>query len=446
MRNNHKLHDYDSLEFGQYLKKDSNLGALIILFGASGVSLLELFQGNSVNFVVMSIFAAFSIFYLLRKRAEFRRLRELPRQPILFHPFSTMNDIQRLSSYYRRPETKQLMRALKEHNDECIVLVGDSGVGKSILLDPLLREMCDEERTKFLKIDEYFNPLVKICDLISKIDGAKSDIKQLWISLRTSIDNGSQPSEEMISQCLDSVFELPPVVFAFDQSERLLLSVLNDTDSTWNVEHRYLFGRVVQKFVQAQNIAVIFAVRGDTFFNSVQGLKRLLPDINHANDADVNFHYEYLYGISDDRQDNQSTKELSSDVIDFRSDISELRTKLSKDSAQQFNAETFLRSIAFFDKMRANTFISKIAGFLVEHFYDSDSQVRRAAQSDGSQQETYLNIFLQYVVDGFMKKHGYSRKSVIEVTLYTLARYNSSRGRPADKKTIADIAFPGRIC
>jgi hypothetical protein len=427
MKHERKSPKYDSMEFGEYIKKDSNLGALIVIFSVSGLSLLEIFQGNTINFTILLIFAIGAIVYLLKKRSEFENLRMLPKQTGVFNPFSSTSDIHRDVSYYGRPEAEDLMRYIEENNDKCVVLVGDSGVGKSVLLDPLLRDVCLANKIGFLKIDEYLNPLVEICDFVLKIDQLRNDTKDIWLSLRTSIDNGLQPPEEVISTCLDSLSQLPPTVFVFDQSERLLLSAPEVAEGDSDRLQLDLLGRLIQELIQSNNTSPIFSVRGDTFFKSMQGLIKILPDITSTDGVNGKFHYRYLYGISGDEGANSSPNQSSPEVIDFLGDVTKLRSKLSKDSASEFQTERFLKSITFFDKTKANTFISKISAFMVENFFDHDHRIQKTALSNQDQQDSYLNIFLEYVIQGFIKKHGYTRKSVIEVTLYTLARYNTHR-------------------
>lgn len=443
MKHARSLPNYDSLEFGEYLKKDSNLGALIILFSISGLSLLEIFQGNTINFAILLFFAIASIIYLMQKRAQFANLKTLPIRTGVFNPFSSTIDNHNEPSYYGRPEAEDLLTYIGKNEGKCVVLVGDSGVGKSVLLDPLLRDMCLAKNIGFLKIDEYLHPVVEICDFISKIEQLPNHTNDIWMSLRTSIDNGYPPSEEVITVCLDTLSELPPTIFVFDQSERLLLSVPDETAKDADRVQIYLLGRILKAFIQCRNITPIFAIRGDTFFKSMQGMINLIPSISSTDDVNSKFQYWYLYGISSDQRSNSKQDHSSPDVIGFLSDVTQARSKLSKESSKQLNTENFLKSIAFFDKTRANTFISKIAGFMVENFYDHDQRVQKAALSSEDQQENYLNIFLQYIIQGFIRKHGYTRKSVIEVTLYTLARYNNNRGKPADKKTLSAIShFP----
>jgi energy-coupling factor transporter ATP-binding protein EcfA2 len=283
------------------------------------------------------------------------------------------------------------------------ILTGPSGSGKSTFLRRVVRPALGDD---LIFNSSYLDFIKTFIDIIPAPDHLVPRKMELEEAITAFL---KQPIQLSINKVLqdNTLFETPKVLveigdraeafirdalrdrpttyFVFDQIERFLSDLKhlqyqpNEAARTLSV---YIVIRVFKTLRQLRNTRTIFAIRADFLFASIDFLTYSLDKLE---DADGIFRYFYFNGI------NASTSPEA---------IKQIRLQYNTINSPA-DWDDFVKFTALKSKSVSNTFLTQLAGYMLENFGRTDPRVAEIMSSEEKTPDDFLEVFFEHLIAGF---------------------------------------------
>ncbi|MGD1046593.1 MAG: hypothetical protein ABR936_14900 [Bacteroidota bacterium] len=194
---------------------------------------------GTVTFYIVIIFGAIFLLWYLQ-RIGLGRTQPLKRN--LFHPFEKLD---RKTAWPRRSDQHQIVNTIKKAKGKPVILVGDSGVGKSVLVSSQVLPILEDEGWKTVFMDNYSNFQTQIHDQLELVS-SHLDFK----------------ADGHVSG-LDNVNE--SVILVFDQFEQFLSA--NSLNTAVHEASRKWFYHFLESASKSPKARTLIVVRKEWYYD-----------------------------------------------------------------------------------------------------------------------------------------------------------------------------------
>lgn len=416
--------------------QDSALIMLLIVLGAvTGArdALNMIMPGESgLPFLIALLAIVIGRTLLYERRVS--RLSPLPSTMGKFNPFGGRSSSW-ASIWPRQQETATVVSRIKALAHSHLIISGPSGAGKSTLVERLvIPELTADYTTRVIR--EYEGLVVRLIEQEAYSPSQQRDLiaRYLKISKESAGQNPAlgatpfSPSTEIACLWTDverffaeSFQNGKPRCFVFDQVERYLNQYSSGNSDNRPPDYELFF---VIKFLrmcrQSPDIRTIFVIRSDDLYESIEFLENL------ATESQPNSRFDYFLcpGI------NMVTAPEGVQAI--RASFSSLN--LGPVATQKFDAICHLE-----DRGQSNTFLTQMVGFVVEHFYRTDTLVKNMLD-ERLERTLSLRYYFNHFLNDFIREgSSYEALSVIKSVLFCISVENLVTGRGPSAERVAAL-------
>ena len=408
-----------------YLRSRAGFSALAILASMFGLSLRDVPWDVNAATIMIALAGIIFVSSLVRQFVQYSRLLGLVRDQELFRPLAAMDEpdnepqLSEVEWYQRANETKAIWNTVCNNPQRHIVVVGESGVGKSILLSTMLPEYAHKDGFEVIKVDEYARFFQQICFQIIGTKSLPEPARAQWRAFATAVedltpDTSKEHYSELTSHLiglLNAIGEHGKWLFIFDQAERLLQDFASLSESNQAPHYIELLRTAFVSIRQHQNNFSIFAVRSDVFYNALDSL--LFMEGGDAEPPERVLTHVFLRGIDSNNHDAYAEMMQKFELI---------IKKLPSRQGNRLQFRNFVKVVSLDSSRRVNTFYTEMTGYLIEHFYRQSAELRRHIDSGSDRRAALLDMFIARILDGYvLASNTEGGRKVISVVLYTLA-------------------------
>lgn len=380
------------------------------MFTILGVSdLPSLFLDGSIPW----LFFTFLLLSIITIGMGYRRLTptELlsPKKCQFFYPFLANLDtpLARKFSLTRAGQLDEFSSQLSELDNRILVLYGDSGVGKTTLVNDYVSIDADDKNKLVISYERnYVDTIYRIIAgednvlLDRSYEGLIGELFSEHTELKRRIDICTKIVEKM-----DAILGTQTAELFIDQAERLPIQL--DTSEKHYREGVLLF---LTSLANSRKFKVILIVRSDYLAKLISYIPASEYELYRIEGIDI------------------SNEKRSSDV--FRERMLELNIPT--------NDIDSLRTIIL-DGRNINTFIFQLTGYLIECF-GSKPMLGDSARFVNSDKDI-IELFVDKMLDeyGFLARD-HIRAADLELTLFAVACFNKKTGRALNYELLPKLA------
>ncbi|MEW5894935.1 MAG: hypothetical protein AB1650_04145 [Candidatus Omnitrophota bacterium] len=219
------------------------------------------------------------ILYFWRKNALEKKFE-------VWRPFQGIVSADKLTKPWDRPEEEELKQKIlnnNENSDQPVIVVGDSGAGKSVLLQNKTQNSFREMGWKVHYVKHYNAPQLNISKFL-KYHSPKFNSESFCNDPKAKLEN---------------INSATPVLIIFDQFEQFLIKedekklkpVGPDTGKKDNINDLDWFFNFVSNAIKLKNIRIVIAIRKEWYYD-MRFLEHLVPaphKVTHLRGIDLKF-------------------------------------------------------------------------------------------------------------------------------------------------------------
>jgi len=351
-------------------------------------------------------------------------------QSKLFYPFIEQTNAEQRKTIILNIEEigARLRRAIEGEQSRHVVVVGDSGVGKSVLL----QEFVFSPHDTVYYVNEYDQLSVE--NLIRRIlteANAKSDqfldieAHMRMIGDMSSGEKGVETVEiEKILSGISKTRSAENLVYVvFDQAERILANLFREGG-----EERYtdfkIFSGVVGALRKLDCVRSVFLIRSEYAVQTL-GAIASMEGVDAYSGLDEIVRYYYYEGLN---------------LRDEDGAYNALKTRFSKLGTKGSGTE-ILSSMTNKGQYFLNAFDVQLVGYMGEAFYGKDEWITKTFDSLKVDENIVRDRFWYYLREEFNRIAGnHDAEKALFVVLYTISAYNSCHGAPLSLAQIAILS------
>jgi hypothetical protein len=356
-------------------------------------------------------------------------LKPFPSRESTFDPFGVSAS---WAPWQREEFLNQFCPRLETQSHKHMLLIGSTGVGKSVLIASLLPKRFPNHLvvgpiTEFERAPQTI--LVAIANAFPN-SPLNSRIFDITSRIALGASEPVEPIAEELPKLLQDTIGITKSLFLFDQVERYLVMSQNMSKrDTTEFERITTLVRVILKTLrEIPSVHTVFAIRSEFFFGSIGNLFHTRSDGKGLEDV-VEFHLMWGINKSDDG-----------------GIFSKLSEQLDKSLGSGGRIPARVANLAsFHNKLNADSFALRLGAFLYRELY-SRPKYKRALDNSGSIDDL-VDILLDAAFEGASKEINELEfdRALYDSILFSIAAENQSTGRGCSLTRVAGLShFPAQ--